>query len=824
MLLSKTKTVFAFLLIACAALFAQTNNETSDFNNEAIELSTIEVKATITSAQKSSLIDSEKIASTPTPTNSITDTLRSNSNIQFSSNSRSSAKGGEIAPPKVSIRGSQHYENNFMINGVSNNNNLNPSGINEGSAWDKTAGEAQSLFIDTNLVENIEAHTENIGAEYGGFTGGVVDAKLKDARMDRWHVMTNFRYTKDSFAKYHLTDEQKQINQSDSVDFQPEFNKYEYSLSLDGPLNDNLGLLLSYGKQRSKIPLWSTYYYVKPDGSFSHKERRIQYRDNDNFLVKLNTHGIDDLEASLTAIYAPYAAAMYFPEGPNSDFDQKGGGLNIAYEMKNALSFGVLKNTIAYKQDKFAADGDTNYYYMWKNTTGYANWFHPQGWGSREGYTGDQKFVGDVVIYKGVLELDEIETGLATHLIKTGLEAEFGKAKYKRDEAYYYYNTTLNSSVTGKKDDGIIDGEQWAGTLYLYEGVDNKKSYTTAALFLEDEIKLDGITIRPGVRISTDSVTDNTDIAPRLFANADMLETINVYGGYNRYYGGLLLYNAVYQRDYTSYSRAAANAPWVEGGRYGRNSYSLDGIKTPYSDEFNIGASLDKWDVLFKLDFVKREYKDQLKQKQENVGVNINKIKNTNEGKSSYWGLSLGASKEYKLGNTKHFSEVSLTKSDASTNLNGLNSFASADTYSATHVTYDGKLTKYEDVPSPNFNSPIIITYSHIAQLSGGLKLGINARYEKGVDGYKFVSNSGGKTDPEGIETKVYESKHYGDTFTVDLSANYDLKLKGDKLTFRLEVLNLLNRKNDASYTAGDSNIDGYAMGRQFYANVRYEY
>ncbi|MDR1460518.1 MAG: Plug domain-containing protein [Campylobacteraceae bacterium] len=261
MILSK-KIVFASLtLFVCTNIFAQINAENG---NQTIVLHTIgsetpilldEVKVKV--AKNTPIVDGyvvngEKIANTPTPTNSITDALRSNSNIQFSQNSRSSARGGEIAPPKVSIRGSMHYENNFMINGVSNNNNINPGGLENNAFSDFPSSEAQSLFLDTSLVDSISVYTEAISAEYGSFTGGVVDAKLKNAQMDRWHMMSNFRYTKDSWAKYHLSETQKNTAYATNERYQPEFNKYEYNVAFNGPVNDYLGLILSYGKTTLK--------------------------------------------------------------------------------------------------------------------------------------------------------------------------------------------------------------------------------------------------------------------------------------------------------------------------------------------------------------------------------------------------------------------------------------------------------------------------------------------------------------------------------------------------------------------------------------------
>ncbi|MDR2341695.1 MAG: TonB-dependent receptor plug domain-containing protein [Campylobacteraceae bacterium] len=821
----KQKIVFALYLFLCSNLFAQINDETSDSNNETTILQEITVKSSkdITEGEIS-LLDNKKVVLAPTPTNSITDALRTSSNIQFSQDSRSSATGGEIAPPRVSIRGSQHYENNFMINGISNNNNLNPSGFRApgGNTVQAPSGEAQSIFLDTSLVESITTHTEAVSAEYGSFTGGVVDAKLKDAHTDKWHVIAKYRYSTDDWAKYHLTDAQKNITYSTTESYQPEFTKYEYTIALDGPINDYLGLMVSYANQHSKIPLWSAYD-INSSATATYKERRIQYRNNDNYLIKLNTNNIDDFEASLTAIYAPYTYSTFMNTIRYSDVDMMGGGINIAYDMKNALKFGTFKNTLAFKRDETSTKSDRNYLYNWIPDLNYANWSYSNN--AAEGYFGGKKFTKESLIYKSILDFDEIEIGSLEHSIKTGLEVELGKARYQQGNGYMFKGPQADANATGEKENAIIDG-QWIINKFIYEAADNKKSYTTTALFLEDSIKVNRYTIRPGVRISIDTVTDNTDIAPRLFANADIFddETLNIYGGYNRYYGGLILYNAIYDFNYKRYTRTGYNIPWVYDNSTVKYNYSLDGLKTPYSDEFSIGSSLNYEDTLFKLDFVKREYKDQIKQRTKTID-NKSVYVNTNDGKSDYWGVTLTAFKEYKLGNTKHFSGLSVTNSKTSTNsFNRVNDFESTDAYSLTHVTYNGELAKYEDISMPNYNSPWVITYTHITELSDFLRLRLDARYEKGVDGLRYITSSGGKLDPDGLKTRVYETKHYNDTFTIDLSVDYDLKFKGNKLTFGLEVLNLLNRKNDASYVASSSNIDGYAMGRQFYANVKYEY
>ncbi|MDR0580261.1 MAG: TonB-dependent receptor plug domain-containing protein [Campylobacteraceae bacterium] len=827
------KRVFVFSFIVCsnAMLFAQTN----DFENN----STLSGNETMTTLQEIMVKTSQDITGggggITTPTRSITDALRSNSKVQYTQNARSSAKGGEIAPPKISIRGSQHYENNFLINGVGNNNNIAPGGMESNDPLGFASGEAQSLFIDTSLIERVDAYTEAISAEYGGFTGGVVDAKLKNARSDRWHVMTNFRYTKDSWAQFHLTDAQKDMEYPTSESYQPKFNKYEYALALDGPINEHFGLLVNYGLQRSKIPLYSGYNLVRADNS-TYKEQRTQYRENENYLIRLNTFDFEDFKADLTAIYAPYTQELFRANVKNSDYKVENGGYDIIYNMQNALNFGVLESALSYKHSHSGINDAEYYAYTWRTTpNGAINW-NSSGNNAQWGSRGTSDITKSDIGLKSSLYLDEIDVGETVHTIKLGGEAEYTKAKLKFDGGITFSSPELNASAAGSMEDGIIAGEQYAKSKYEYLPVERAKNYYTAALYLEDMIKFDRYTLRPGVRISTDSLTNNIDVAPRLFANADINEFLNLYGGYNRYYGTQILAYAVYAYQADSYSRANWDQPWVLGTAY-PSIYEYKHLKTPYSDEFSIGSSLNFDDTLLKLDYVNRKYRDQIKSRYVYGGGGSTTFNyfNTNDGKTDYWGVTLSVSKSYNIGASKHVSELSATRSNTKSNIIGFRGFDSHvyehgnDPVSATHVTYNGKLISLEDLPAAQFNSPWVATYTHSAQIFDNLRLKGVAWYQKGGDGLRLLSGRGGETDPVGLTTRVFESKKYKDVFSIDLTAHYDLKFGENTMTFGVEILNLLNRKNDASMTGNSGSFgtpftEEYSMGRQFYASFRYEY
>ncbi|MDR2341737.1 MAG: hypothetical protein LBD84_01675, partial [Campylobacteraceae bacterium] len=113
--------------------FSLADENTADTNStsEITQLAEIKVVGSKTASSGGGLtvIDGDYIQNAPSATHTITDLLRGKSYIQYDQTSRDSATGGEIAPPKISINGGKHFENNFLINGVSNNNNIYPSGL-----------------------------------------------------------------------------------------------------------------------------------------------------------------------------------------------------------------------------------------------------------------------------------------------------------------------------------------------------------------------------------------------------------------------------------------------------------------------------------------------------------------------------------------------------------------------------------------------------------------------------------------------------------------------------------------------------------------------
>jgi hypothetical protein len=820
--------------------------------NSTIELMQIEVRAHVEDDNASgegrggepAVIGGDYIKNAPSATNSITDLLRGKSYIQYDQASRNSATGGEISPPKISINGAKHYENSFLINGVSNNNNINPGGLTDGDyTTQQPTGEAQMLFLDTSLFDTISVYTSSVSAEYGDFLGGVINAKLKDADTKEWHTMIKGKYTTDSWAKFNWTEQDKNDMNRTSAIVKPhtEFTKYEYGLTLNGPLTDYLGVVASYGKQNSKIPYLTNHYYNNADRT---RVKTTHRRENENFLLKFNTSGLDDFKASLTGIYAPYTAMSSIPNYENSNYYTKGGGYIFMYDMENYLSFGTLKNTLNYQKTELSRTSN-KYTYNWRNDYPNANFHYVMSPSSNlyaEGgfgdYTQDKQSVG----YKGILDFDKIKIGALEHSAKLGAEIEYVSADGYRGDYYTYSSShaVANTSAHGVKENGILEGSQWFYRRTVAVARDRDIDFGSAAVFLEDTIDIDRYTVRPGFRISTDSITDDINIAYRLFANADIFndDMLNVYGGLNRYYGTQILAYAlhfptkVYREERDNFDK-----PWRVYENASNNGINnLGSLKTPYSDEFNVGVSINAFDADFKVDFVNREYKKQITSKTvEATSSTPEHEEFDNRGRSSYWGLTFTVSKDYDLGGGgKHSSSLTATTSRSKSNaVNAIDSYSNTfdivgDGYSLTHVTYNDNLIRWEELPSSGFNRKWIVAYTHTADFFDKLYLTGVLRYQSKAKGLERVYNSATAIpDPDGNPTFYYKDVDYKATFDVDLSANLNLDFGKDRLILGVDIINVLNRKNFTNVAyggVGNQIKEGYSMGRQFFANVRYEF
>ncbi len=280
-------------------------------NGTVYNLNTVQVVADKIQSGKTT-IDGQELHAMPTRSGSVTETLKIAPNVQFSNEESSSLTQGEIAPPRISISGAKPYENNFLIDGTSVSNTLNPTGL--GADGDSVSpgqldvnGADQTIFYETSLVDSVSVFTSNVPAKYGAFVGGVVDAELKDPRMDRWRGSLLGRHARSEWFDLRGVDDE-----SDSSEGQPRFKRYFTQGMVDGPIGENAAVLLSASRRWSVIPLLLEE---------NEESERIQdqRRSNENFFAKVLLAPNSDVELRLDATYAPYSEKRWKPSWPGSE-------------------------------------------------------------------------------------------------------------------------------------------------------------------------------------------------------------------------------------------------------------------------------------------------------------------------------------------------------------------------------------------------------------------------------------------------------------------------------------------------------------------------
>lgn len=820
------QTVALALLAATAPLHAQ-SPATPTADDEVISMTVV---ASSEPPGKFTL-DREAINLAPSPTGSINEALRERSSIQFDQNSRNSMTGGDITPPRISIGGGKYYENNFLIDGVSISNDLNPSGFTA-STSDGTGvapgGEAESIFIDPELIGALTVYTSNVPAEYGSFTGGVISAKIRDPMTNRFHFSLNYRHTQDSWARQHYMPGQNIPGHSSTASYQPEFRKDQYSLSAEGPLSRRISALVSYSENRSVVPIYGTTNRAQ-----KHNNTRI----NRNLLLKLATYGSENFRAALTTAWTPYEA-QYFAQAQRleSNYKAKGGGYSISLNTENISPLGSLENTLSFHHTDQSRTGEGNRIYIWRNaaTNNYANWGTSTV--AQEGFAGNYTQVKNQYAMKSVFAFSTLGSGWFRNKIKAGGELSVRRQKSDQigTEIYLWHPAVavtspgpLNPDAIGDKENGVIPGEQWMNRRSVYAPYHKNMSAMQAAFFVENVMQLERITLRPGIRLSYDDISNNTDISPRMLATLDVFKNgfLVLSSGASRYFGSQILSYAFHNNTgFRAEGRTSWDQPWtLISPATDSVSRSLGDLKTPYTDEFTAGATATVRKTVFQLQVIKRNLRDQIRSGPDPDGTGSNARKFTNSGSTDYKAMTFEIERRLDLKWAgRHALLFGATWSKTRTSSREDVAFdEGANRISPDYAIYNGELVEKSTMPANNFNNPWVLTLRDTMKFhKNRVRISNVLRYGKGGDGVVYIGfqDTG---SPDGLRLYKYQDGHQKDTFIYDLSVEYDLiKYKTCNLALRLEILNVFDTKNLANTTTSSASKT-YMMGRQFFAGLR---
>lgn len=825
-------TLFSFMITPAFAEEKQAE-ETVKKEKEVYTLDKLEVEDARKESGKA-VIDSEALKLMPTRSGSITEALKGNSNVQFDYNSNASGKGGEIRPPRVSISGAKAYENNYMIDGSSVANNLNPSGLKDDDGIEPTdtivQGGDQTIFYDTDMLDSIEVYTSNIPAKYGQFVGGVVDAKLRKPATDEWHFMLKGMNSSDQWA--HIRNKN---GDSQSSKDQTKWNVWDVSFRGEGPVNDKLSIMSAYTRKDSTIPLKRYDNKGTVDRSDDTLREDDQERINENFFLKAVYEPTSRLIVSVDGTFAPYSEKRWLKDYEDSYYESYNDSYRLGSKINYKMDSGDIEANLVYSENGFSRDADSNRFYTFNNKlTGKRDY---------SGNYGDSKTESKNI--NASFNFDSKDIELKKNIVfnyTTGINLSHQSTDVWNEEAsnvihsvYHPWNdknkiiTSLNETTYdehSQSDDLVTLGAYWQG-----------------------ELKLNKLSIFPGIRFDHDYYIGNYDFGPRFKTEYDIFGdgSTRIMGGINRYYGGSLRAFAFnMQREATMRMRKDNNNDGVYDTDVTfpqkANDYKMDDLKTPYSDELTFGLVGEAFQFSYGVEYIHRDHRDQL------VSVKnykTNKYEMTNDGEGTYEGVTVTVSRPVytsKFGN--HNFSLSGTQSRNKTFNGGYFTKLTPDSrLNYDEAYFNGKLISRSDLPATNYSAPLVLTFGWMGSFfDDRLRLNTTTRWRdssKGLlgderdnddtpHGTKWGSKSSQWNDGKGTWVRAYKKGTINGGWNTDMTVEMDV-IKKDITTLTLvaQVSNLFQDKTEGvkvENEGGYSESDGVNLGRSFYLGVRAEF
>lgn len=805
----QTHRVAAFSLapVVVGVLLAWTGSVQA--NEPVFKLDTIEVQG---QAQQTGRIDVSRrqIDMSPNPTGTLTDVLRDRSSIQFSSNSRSSTNQADIASPLISIAGSTPSQTTYLINGLDNNNPFNPKGYGESlvTFGMEPVGNPEALMVNEDLLSNVQVYDADVPVSFGGFSGGVVDARLRRPRAS-FHGNVGVRYTSDKMTRMHYVPgsaEEKSIASDHS--FARTFSRSQAFATLEGPLGSTgLTGLVSLSRHQSA---YDTESNLK---NGQHTNRR--YNDNAMLRVATNTEAGWDLTSTL--IYAPYEGHFFAVDNYNGEWENRGGGLTAQLDFVGELPYAEVEVSGEVKRHTLSRDaGGNNHVFEWRKVPGgYMNWTDNEK--GSEGLHGDLTYKDKGVSLKPEVRFTPFGSTLV-HNVTVGLEGQYDKIS-GHDQGYVSFKgakTDNAENVVGDRADGVISGEQYATKKYDWIEQSIDYNYWRAAFYLEDRMEVERVTLRPGLRVEHDSIMKKTSLSPRLFAKLDLLNDgrFTLTGGAARYNDGPAMSEALgFDFAFKQYARELQGnqlTPWKL-----KHSTDPEGadfwakLKVPYVDEYTLGGEwADNRFGVTSLKWQTRAYRRQ-------VGVEFDMDSGrsvyNNKGKADYDGVTLTWTNGFDAKRWgKHDVSVGVTYSKVTGNNTNRYSVG-GDTIPEGKIMLDGKVVDVTQLPASQFNIPWTITLRHDGRFfDDRLSTSLVARWQS-------ASSRLVRLYPKGAIYKTYETMHRNHWFNTDLNVKAVLYRHGDRsVAATVDVTNLFDNHNAINDSSTASASGHMSVGRQF--------
>lgn len=796
-------------------------------------------------------LDASYIANQPAGNGDIGNLLKINPAVQYDNGQLSSFTPGEISPAEVSINGAAFYQNNFSIDGMGMNNGIDPAGDASPYRLYGGPGSSQAFALDARLLGELTVLDSNVSAAWGGFTGGVVDAVTrKPSRQTRNEISTQM--SRSSWTRYHVNAAQREsyANASSWGDGQPEFEKTTWRATSEGWLSDDVGMLASFSRKRSTIPsMFYSSHLVEQYG----KDKRTQQRAIDNAFIKAVWEASERIELQASLMYAPQEDTYFRSNIVDSQIDIRNGGLQANLRLDWRTDWGQVDQQLGLTRNEQSRHGHSDDYYAWTRSDS-------KDWGtgnnSLQGEYGQVEQEQRSAQYKLDLRWDPIATGNVLHRLSAG--AQLGRDAYdyaRLSETSIYVSpkrtstcsnsagiTDTTTCALGTTHSTVATNNGWAGqffssrTRYAVGGFGF--STVSGALYVEDDMRIGNVSLRPGLRVERDDYMAQTTLAPRLAASWDIDADGSrlLQAGVNRYYGRSIarwrLQENINRLRYNGERRNSLDDAWTVGTQAPADNV-FNQLDIAYDDELMLGFSQRFEAATVGLKFINRLGRDQVIQAS---GLAIGEPSTdtrdlsagyttwTNDGRShnQIWSLTADGRQPLRWAGSTTVWQAALDWTDQKYASPSYQDDAAGNLYYDTdYVQYLGQLLHRSQLPATNYTRPWTARLTTTTAIERwDLAITNFLRYRAG---YRDIGKTGESVEVNGVIADVYDRRDFSASLNWDVRISWEKALVGQQAAFvNLDIFNLLDRVNVTSLGAQD--IPQYETGRSFWVELGYRF
>ena len=379
-------------------------------------------------------LDKKFIEQSPRTTGDINDLVALLPGVEMLDDAYSIEALTDVRAKQLSISGGQPWQTGFFLDGMNYNSRQDPNAYNRAiSSINDVQGSPQTYSINSEIVQSIDVYDNNIPAEYGDFSGGVVSVSSINAfDTEQNSFSLGYRGTQSSWGQYHIIESEDSISDTPIV---PVFNKQSYNVMASHQFNQHHGIVISGN------------YLTSTVSGISLQQNTTKERSSSNVLLKYSQRDtlIDSIDFSV--IYAPYQKEEGLKDTLNSNLTINGGGFGTTLNLNHQFDFGDANSKLQFNSSDNSREAP-DHYYIWRQATG-------KDWGqlassnsednpySLEGGYGSLEKQQQTTSWKNTFTLNSLSTGELYHDIKLGFGIEHEQLDRQRAQDSYKYNSAF---------------------------------------------------------------------------------------------------------------------------------------------------------------------------------------------------------------------------------------------------------------------------------------------------------------------------------------------------------------------------------------------